>query len=56
VRLRMSVVVASRLCERLTQGVLGKAFAGKGVCGDARKKNTVIGAGDDGLHWLNQNK
>ncbi|MDD5024955.1 MAG: hypothetical protein PHN79_07620 [Methanoregula sp.] len=28
VRLRMSMVVASRRCERLTQGVLGKAFAG----------------------------
>jgi len=26
VRLRMSVVVASRWCERLTQVVLGKAF------------------------------
>jgi len=29
VRLRMCVVAASRRCERLTQGVLGKAFAGK---------------------------
>jgi len=28
VRLRLSVVVASRWCERLTQAVLGKAFAG----------------------------
>jgi len=29
VRLRMSVVVASRWCERLTQVVLGKAFRGE---------------------------
>ena len=29
VRLQMSVVVASCRCERLTQAVLGKAFAGK---------------------------
>jgi hypothetical protein len=29
VRLQLSVVVASRRCERLTQAVLGKAFAGK---------------------------
>ena len=29
VRLRMSMVVANWWCERLTQAVLGKAFAGK---------------------------
>jgi len=37
--LQLSVVVASRRCERLTQGVLGKGVAGKVVTGNKKREH-----------------